>query len=457
MPLSLTECWKQVFSRLSETKRLLLGNPDIEVQGDCITITFRDAFTQKLFAENHLSQMEVEISKLSERPIRVIARSLDNVTQKPIVADGKSGMKRPALEKTPPNVEPIYRSRPRLNFNFDGFVVGVSNREAFEAAQAVARWEAGFDTLFLTGPIGCGKTHLLWSAWRRVMETREKVKTCYVLASDFVGHFIRISGKEATRPEKLAFDNLYSAADLFLMDDIHDLVGRTGSQRQLRICIEKLSDRGAYVMFSSKCSLAGLRPDPKDEKLGLVDELYSRLQGFLSAQIRPPDFNLRVAILLSKAREKPVPFELNIGLAQEIARRSNAPDVRPLEGIIKALKVKVNCGAQVDLTLINELIEDVPKKKLDRETIIKAVAEHFGIPIPEILSKSRFKPMVRARHVAFFLCRKLLPEISTTTLGTYFGRDHSSILHGVEQIRDGLKIDLPLQEELKIIESKILS
>jgi len=462
LPPTLVEGWKKVFFSIPETRRLVLGDPSIEFQDDCIIVTFRDFFTRNLFVDDHLSQIEAGISELREKRVRIVARSLDNVTQKSLVLDSESGTKKPVANKVSSIAEPIYHSRPRPNLTFVDFVVGVSNREAYEAAQAVAKWEDGFDTLFLTGPIGCGKTHLLWSAWRQVMKTREKVKTCYVLASDFAGHYVRITRPDVDRSEKLAFDNLYSTVDLFLMDDLHDLIGKVKTQQQLRIFIEKLLNKGAYVMLSSKCPLEDLRPgsegDPESaQKKGLTDtELYSRLQGFLSAKIRPPDFELRVAILLSKARENPVPFELEVGLAQEIAQRINVPDVRPLEGIIKRLKIKVASGQKVDSDLIKELLGEIPQNKLHPEAIIKAVADHFGTSPEAIKSGSRIGSTVRARHIACYLCRKLLPQVSPMDLGRSFKKDRSTVIQGASGIEEKYT-DAGLLADILAIEGKIKS
>ena len=414
-----------------------------------ITVTFSDKFAREYFETQCLAGIRQAITQLAGREISVI---LDVTSTEKVIKDSALGSSDPLSPAKPPSLirEPAYTLKPRTDYTLDRFVVGESNRDAFEAASALAKGE--INTVLVTGLIGLGKSHALEGARWLTKETypRATVLNC-VPAKAFIGEFTRLA-REKNPASWEAFNRKNSLADWLFFDDIHQLaVGGGGTQRELKTIIESVLARGAFIMLTS------LRPLKELEQIFVDQELISRLRGFLTVEIKPPGFDLKVAILVKKAGEGPTPFELDVELAREIAKRVTVPDIRPLVGITSSLKLRVSRGAVVDSKLINELLGEIPQKKLDPETITKVVAEHFGFSVERILSKDKSKPVVGARHIAFYLCRELLARMSTTELGGYFKRDHSSIIHGVDKIADQMKTDPDLPKELLVIESKIRS
>ena len=448
MPSTLSQCWEKAFNGLPEVKRSMFKENIRVICGENeITVIFLYKFTQQQFETDCLAAITLELNRLTGKKIGVVLK-IDSIVEKAAgvpVSDSKA--QAPAAKPLSLIREPAYTLKPRSDYTLDRFVVGESNRDAFEAALALAKGQ--INTVLVTGRIGLGKSHALEGArWLAKKTYPEATVLNCVPAKALLAEFTRLT-REKNQALWEVFNKKNSSAGWLFFDDLHQLaVGEGGTQRELKTIIESVLARGAFIMLTS------LRPLRELEQILVDQELISRLRGFLTVEIKPPDFDLKVAILLKKAGEEPTPFELDVELAREIARRVTVPDVRPLVGIVSSLKLRVGRRAVVDSELINELLGEVPQKKLDPETITKIVAEHFDVSVEAIKSDNKMALVVRARRVAFYLCRKLLPQVSTTELGKHFKKDHSTVIQGANDIEREKSVNAGLAAELLIIEGK---
>lgn len=440
----------------------------MEFAGDRIVVVFPNNWAREYFRTECLADVKRGLDHLAEREIEVVFR-VDSVEE--IIRDRASDPKSQPLSGKSPSLtqgeKSPYIFKPIPGFTFEEFVVGESNRDVVEAAWAFVKWQGGCRTLCITGLVGTGKSHVMGAIYEYAgrVYPNLKILPC-LLAKDFRGEFSRLA-RENNQFLWDTFNEKYFRSNMVLIDDIQRLAGAIQTMAQLKDIVDAvLSRKDACIILTSQPSLKDLEKmfmdsvdkDGKDvlAKTKTVTELISRLRAFLTVEIKRPDFDLKVEILVKKASEGPVPFKLDIELAREIARRVTIPDIRLLVGIINSLKLKVSRGAVIDLKLINELLEDVPQKKLDAEAITKTAAEHFGVSVEAIKSDNKMASVVRDRRTAFYLCRKLLPQVSTTDLGRFFKKDHSTVIQGASDIEREKNTNAALVAELLVIEGKIL-
>jgi len=310
------------------------------------------------------------------------------------------------------------------NYTFDHFVIGPGNRFAHAAAMAVVDAPArNYNPLFIYGPVGLGKTHLMQSVAQEIKRKNPGFKVLYISSEKFTNHLITSIQKRTTQE----FRNKYRNLDLLLIDDIHFLAEKEATQEEFFHTFNTLYDAHKQIVVSSD------RP-PKDIP-GLEERLVSRFGWGLVTDIQPPDFETRVAILKKKMEKETVtvPDDVAYFIASKI--KSN---IRELEGAL--IRVVAYCsltGAALTLGRAQEILKDSLKeeeKKINIDQIQHTVAEFFNLNVSDLRSKSRTKSVVLPRQIAMFLIRTLtghsLPEI-----GQYFGgRDHTTVLHSFQKI-----------------------
>ena len=334
------------------------------------------------------------------------------------------------------------RFQPSERFSFDTFVRGQSNRLAFAGAKAVAAAPGKkYNPLFIYGASGLGKTHLLHSIARDILDVNPTTPLVYVSAQQFAEEFV--NALQNGRIDR--FRKSQRAVAVWLVDDIQFIAGKDKTQEEIFHTFNYLYSLGKQIVLSSD------RP-PKD--LFLMEErLRSRFESGLVADIQMPDTETRCAILLTKAAQERI--ELPHTIAMYLAE--NVPgNIRKLEGALTKLTAQASVeGMQISLDLAQEMVEQYFRAgalaKPGFNQIVDAVGKHFRISSDEIRGISRKAPIVHARHVAVFITREITGD-SWKHIGGLFGdRDHTSMMHGYTKISEMMHQDKDLKAAVKML------
>ena len=304
-------------------------------------------------------------------------------------------------------------------FSFKDFVEGKSNQFAKAAAiQVSENFGQSDNPLFLYGPVGLGKTHLMQAVGNRMLEKNANLNVLYLNSERFVAEMIR-SLQTNTITD---FKNKYHKLDALLIDDIQFFAGKDRSQEELFHVFNSLLESGRQMIFT--CDKY-----PKEIN-GLEERLKSRFGWGLTVAVEPPELETRVAILLNKAERSDI--TLSSEVAFFIAKRVKS-NVRELEGALKRVAASARfMGKPIDLDLARETLKDLialQDRLVTIDNIQKVVADFFKIKISDLLSKRRTRSVTRPRQIAMALAKELtnhsLPEIGHA----FGGRDHTTVLH----------------------------
>jgi len=312
--------------------------------------------------------------------------------------------------------------------NFESFIEGSNNQFAKTAAEAVAEnpGKQSFNPLIIYGGTGLGKTHLLHAIGNRILETQPETRIVIATSEKFTLDFVNGLRKSRT----VEFAKQYRNADILLIDDIQFFRGKEQTQEQFFHTFNELHQAGKQIVLT-----ADRYPG---EMQGLQDRLLSRFQSGLSVDIQPPDFEVRVAILLDKAERNGV--ELPYDIIEFIATHMRS-NIRDLEGtIIRLLARSSLMNQDIDHTLVQDVVKErvgsQPTRDLSMEDVVRKVSELFGISEEWLVGKSRKREIVEARQTAMFLCRNIL-DSSLSSVGMYFGgRDHTTVMHAIKTIEN---------------------
>ena len=348
------------------------------------------------------------------------------------------------------NTESIDKSSLNPNYTFDTFVVGNNNKLAHAASLAVAESPGEvYNPLFLYGGVGLGKTHLMHSIAHFIQSNNPDVKILYVSSETFTNELIEAI-RNGNNTAMTKFREKYRNIDVLLIDDIQFIIGKESTQEEFFHTFNVLHSAGKQIVLSSD--------KPPKEMETLEERFRSRFDWGLIADIQPPDYETRMAILRKNAEacNKPVDDEIFKYIATNI--KSN---IRELEGAFNRIIAKSKIENQSEITM--ELAEDALKdiinpdkpKEITPELIIEVVAEHFGVSPEDITSKKRNSEFVQPRQVVMYLCRKLT-DTSYVNIGKLLGKkDHTTIIHGVNKIEDELKNNDELASKVETIKKKI--
>ena len=327
-------------------------------------------------------------------------------------------------------------------FTFSSFIVGSSNKFAHAASLAVATNPGGsYNPLFIYGNSGLGKTHLLYAIRNEIHRTNPEKIIQYVKGDDFTNELI-----EAIRLNSASdFRNKYRKSDVLLVDDIQFIGGKESTQEEFFHTFNSLYEAKSQIVLTSD------RP-PKEIKT-LEDRLKSRFESGLIADIQPPDFETRIAIIKRKAEL----LEMNLpdDIVEYIATRLKT-NIRQLEGVVKKLKAQSQLyGEKVTINVAQKTISDILNNDqpppLTVEKIIDEVARTFGITSDDIRSSKRNSNISNARQIAIYAVREIT-DLSMNLIGEEFGnRDHSTIVYAIKQIEKNMTKDPKLKATVEDI------
>ena len=330
------------------------------------------------------------------------------------------------------------------NYTFDTFIVGDSNRFAFTAARAVAEKPGkAYNPLFLYSKSGLGKTHLMQSIGNYILENSNK-KVLYVSSDKFVNDYInavRTIGKNSI--EKIdSFKNKYRNIDVLIIDDIQFLGSATKGQEEFFHTFNELYNSNKQIIIASDRSVDDLKM--------LENRLLTRFNWGLTANITPPDFDLRMSIIRKKIAHQESAEDVPQDVIEYIANNFDS-DIRQLEGAITrvfAYSLMMNRGVvtlPIAVESLKDQLSDKSVYKNDVHRIQRVVCDYFKIDIDDLKGKKRNKNINYPRQIAIYLCRVMTDE-SFPKLGTYFGgRDHSTIINAYQKIENDLKTNDKLE------------
>ena len=333
-------------------------------------------------------------------------------------------------------------------FTFDNFVVGPSNRMAHSAAIAVSNTPGQvYNPLFIYGPPGVGKTHLLYAIANGIRKANPDANIVYIKGDQFTNELV-----DAIKNGKnIEFRSKYREADLFLIDDIQFIAGKESTQEEFFHTFNKLYEEHKQIVMTS---------DRKPSDMAtLEDRLRTRFEWGLTMDIQPPDYETRMAILKNKARQ------LGLDLSDDVCNYiaiNVTNNVRQIEGTVKKILAYRDLNNMpLDLPNISRAIDDMFKSEGNAlptpNLIITQVCKFYSVDETILRGTQRNRNVSEARQMSMYLIRKLT-NLSLPDIGNEFGKDHTTVLHAIRKVEAALKSgDVTMQNSVRDITANINS
>jgi chromosomal replication initiator protein len=431
--IQLRTAWNHVTKRVAADypphafERFIRPLRPVSMLEDTVRIAAPGKFVQEWVSVRCLEKLQSYLADEIGRPVRIDL--FWEAREKP-----KSD---PAPPPKPVEVESSFK--PNARYTFESFVVGQSNRMAHAGAKAVSSEPgAKYNPLFICGPSGLGKTHLMHAIAREILARNPKFNLAYLTAQQFAEEFVNALQNNRVDSFRRAQRNV----NLWLIDDIQFIAGKDKTQEEVFHTFNHLYSLGKQIVICAD------RP-PRD--LHLMDErLRSRFEAGLVADIQMPDTETRCAIIQSKAAQEEVKLDHSVAffLAENVPG-----NIRQLEGALTKLAVQAGLEDRpIDLDIASAMVEKYFRGTLEKPAvseIIDAVGRQFKISVDEIRGISRKAPIVEARHVAIYITREITGD-SWKHIGSQFGnRDHTSMMHGYQKVQELMQHDKNLKTVVK--------
>ncbi|MBN1285772.1 MAG: chromosomal replication initiator protein DnaA [Anaerolineae bacterium] len=379
-----------------------------------------------LWAPAALNEANDDPSQPSDPPART------NGTHGPSRSNGHAGDPEPTRAETQLN----------RRYRFETFVVGSSNRLAHAAALAVSEHPGrAYNPLFLYGGVGLGKTHLLQAIGNACQD--QSLSVLYVTSEEFTNdliHAIRTHTQQELRDK-------YRTIDVLLVDDVQFIAGKESTQEEFFHTFNALHGNDRQIVMTSD--------RPPRAMVTLEERLRSRFEWGMLADIQPPDFEMRLAILQAKAKQRSVevpPEAMNL-----IAERVQT-NIRELEGTLTRLVAYAQLtGQPITVEMVEGALADVAPRhhNLTPEKVVKTVAAHFGIDVERLTGRSRTRSVALPRQIAMFIARQET-EASLPQIGQVLGgRDHTTVMHGCDKIATLVEQDELLRRQIVSIKEQL--
>ena len=334
-------------------------------------------------------------------------------------------------------------------FTFDNYVVGSSNQFAHACAVSVSKDPGGennYNPLFIYGPSGLGKTHLMYAIANKVHEDHPEMSIVCIKCEDFMGELVGHYKSSTTAQFKEKYENV----DMLLIDDIQSLTGKEQTQNIFFNTFDKLREHKKQIILTSD--------RPPKELYTLAERIKTRFSQGMLVDIQPPEYELRLAIIGKKADKA------NIKLPTEVlmflAERLNS-NIREIEGAIKKIGALAFLnGKEITLEMVKSSIpEFLRENKPVTETverIIEITARKYGVTVEDILGTKRTKNIKTARNVAMYIAKQVL-DLSLPQIGKFMNRDHSTVHSNIQNIENQLETDNQLSNEITEIITEVKS
>lgn len=452
-----TDCLTRLRQELSDNVFAMWIRPLVaEEVEDTLKLYAPNPYWTRYIQEHHLELISILAEQLSEGRIRKVEIIVDSRPGAILSASEQPATTTAALESSPTSTHHTKAKKDKeyevvsaknvkkrqLNplFNFALFVEGRSNQMAAETCRKVLTQlgESQHNPLFLYGPTGLGKTHLMQAVGNALLQAKPNARVMYMTAESFVQDFV--SSLQKGKVEE--FKKNCRSLDLLLVDDIHLLAGKEASLVEFFYTFNALLDESKQIILTS---------DRYPKELTELDpRLVSRFSWGLSVGVEPPDIETRIEILLKKAESSGIDLPRNCALfiAQQVVA-----NVRELEGALnKVVAISRFKGSAIDLEVVRESLKDVlaiRARTISTENIQRVVSEYFRIPLKELVGPKRTRIYARPRQLAMGLARELTGD-SFPEIGMAFGgRDHSTVMHACEKVQSLRDEDPIFNEDYK--------
>lgn len=404
-------------------------------EDNIITFSTISEFKYKIISEKHLPILKQEFSLFLgfEPEVRIIFVG-EPVSAEKIINDALNQDRIERGEEPKKGVSiptGVIPNNYKFDYTFDNFIVGSSNKFAHAACTAVAlRPAENYNPLFIYGPSGLGKTHLLSAVVNEIKKNKPNTRVLYIKGDDFTNQMIEALGKQ----EMSEFRDKYRNCDILLIDDIQFIAGKTSTQEEFFHTFNALYEDGKQIILTSD------RP-PKDIQT-LEDRLKTRFEWGLLADIQPPDIELRVAIIRKKAEQISLvlPDDVLTFVAENLCS-----NIRQIEGVIKKMKALSFLSGQtvtmdIAKSCITEFLGGAEPVNVTIEKIFACISNRFGVTKSELVGKKRTKEIASARHLSVFIIRELT-EMSYPSIAKIFERDYATIHASFEQVNKRYESD----------------
>lgn len=425
----------------------LLKVDDVVATVGAPNIFARDRLAQKYNSEIlEVLQKQLPHVQLIEYIVRSSAKIEDDAIDFDNLNDSTSQPNKiKPITKTPSPTRSNLPLNLKTKYNFGNFVVGSGNRLAFTAARQVTDNPGeSYNPLFIYGPAGVGKTHLMWAISFEIMENQPDYKILYVTSEDFTNDFINAIRKG----EKFA--DKYRTVDVLLVDDLQFIAGKEKTQEEFFHTFNALHQANKQIVLCSD--------RPPKAIATLEDRLRSRFEWGMVADVQSPDLETRIAILQSKAASRN--FNLPDGVAGQIAELIQT-NIRELEGALT--RIIAYCQAHnvvIDNDIVNQVIGGVNKptrNNLSPKVVIEKTAAYYDLSTNDLVGPRRDREIVVPRQIAMYIMREELGISFPRIASSLGGRDHTTIMHGVKKISSALSKNDAVSHEVKTLKQKILN
>ncbi len=425
----LTTLWKAVLNDLSQEISSVSFDTWIKpikplaLTETAIRLSVPGDLNKNMIMTKFRSMLESTIAMASGRSLELEVVS-EAPSENPVLAD-----------------DPI-RQESALNprYTFENFVVGNNSNLAYSACLGVAESPtAKYNPLFLYGGSGLGKTHLLQAIGNYYLKNYPNKKVLYTTSEKFTYELVTAI-REKTNQD---FRTKHRTVDLLLLDDVQFLATKELAQEEFFHTFNTLHDAGKQIVLTSDCL--------PSETPHLTERLKSRFQMGLVADIQPPDYETRLAILRSKIEEEYFTFDEEI---VEYVANNIKSNVRDLEGAVKRILAYAGIERTNTISLelaqkaLKEILHSLPQRNITIDVIIDEVEKYFRLPSGALVSKRRSNDVASPRHIAMYLCREILDE-SYPKIGGEFNRDHSTVMTAFKKVKKNLGDDTELSATIQ--------
>lgn len=459
-PQDLDSIWQNVLGELEvglskQTFKMFLKTTHLQaVDGHTATIgvpnPFSSAQIMARFETDLLASLKGYFPDVTELDY-VVERIAENTDEAltfdaPPAKKPRSTTKNHAQSDSPPQTDLFNQQKHLIDrYNFSNFVVGSSNRLAYSAAKLVAEKPGtDYNPLFLYGPAGVGKTHMMWAVYGEIKRRHPDKELLYITIEEFYKTFV-----DSVRKSE-AFTTKYREVDALFVDDIQFIKKKETTQEEFFHTFNALHQANKQIIICSD--------RPPKEIPELEERLLSRFEWGMVVDIQPPDLETRVAIIQSKAEEKR--FNIPMEVAEAIAERISA-NIRELEGGFN--RVVMHCElhhTEPTLEIVQEILGGPPidgaqKRKPSARLILNETATYYGVTIEDIAGKRRTRDIVIPRQVAMYILREELGLSFPQIAGHLGGRDHTTIMHGFSKITTMVTERDPIAQDISEVRLRL--
>ena len=453
--------WRDILAEISKTVTEVsyrtwfspLTPLELDEEAGVIYFASPNDFLLEVLRNRYISIFESSVESVFNKKYKVVLKSKSEEEIKEFLTGTpiQRAAKEPEAEENQEDFRDEFFLNPR--YSFDNFIVGANNTYAHAVALAVAESPAMvYNPLFIYGGSGLGKTHLMHAIGHYILQYNPSMKVLYVSSEMFTSELIKaIQDKKNSTSQMRAFKNKYRNVDVLLIDDIQFIEGKDATQIEFFHTFNTLYDFKKQIVISS---------DRHPSKLTDLDErLRSRFQWNIVADIQPPDFETRVAILRKKAELENMDIDDNVLEVIDLIAEKVKFNIRELESAL----TRINSYSKlfhkdINVKFARQNLNDIFSTgdfNVSCETIKKTVCKKYNIKIADIESAKRKREFSHPRQVAMYLCRELT-DSSLPKIGESFGgRDHTTVLHAYDKIATRIKTDNLLAEEIRQLKEEI--